>query len=1395
MSATTRNQVFSAVHTVGGLLPADMLVRISESKEGKDVPGSGPADYHVIGPRRSVRDEAERHWDYLKSIWRELRDKLPVSPEADLPADPTGLAIGQWLEPLFTELGFGRLTTVAPGEYRADSDPERVFPVSHRWHHVPVHLAAWNSVLDKRPGGIGTVPPHSLVQECLNRRDAHLWGVLTNGRQLRLLRDSNALATASYVEFDLEAIFDGELFSEFVLLYRLLHVSRFETGETGVPSACWLEKWRAEAIASGTRALDHHRDGVQRAITALGTGFLRHPDNTALRENLDADLFHKSLLRLAYRMIFLFVAEDRDALHSPDASAETRKRYATYFGSARLRRLALRRQGTAHADQYAVLRIVLDALGREDGRPELGLPGLGGLFDDTEADAPLRDCVLTNASLFEAVRHLARVRDEKTARWRPVDYRNMGAEELGSIYESLLELVPKHSATDRSFELVNRLGNDRKKTGSYYTPASLIETLLDSTLDPVIDDAQKRGERVAAEAGESDPREAIIRELLSLTVCDPACGSGHFLVAAARRIAKRVAAVDENNPEPPPVAVRSALHKVVARCLYGVDLNQMAVDLAKVSLWLEALEPGKALGFLDAHIKRGNGLVGTTPRLMLDGIPNKAFKAVEGDDDKFARFLEKRNDQERKGQRGLFDVELDPKVSNTAFASGLRNIIAAPSDELREVRAQQAAYEDWRGQEEYVHARHLADAWCAAFMWRKTKDAPPPVTHEVFQSLRDPEGSAASEATHKEIRELRDRYRFFHWHLEFPEVFTVPEKEAQEGKAGASGEGEPAEGVDPATGWSGGFSCVVGNPPWDRSEWEDKKYFSVIEPSIAQISGAARAREITVWMESNPEGALRYMGERRKLKSISMFASNSGVFPLCAEGLTAGGVTKLQFDQLFAELFSRIVHAAGRFGCLIPTSIATNAGGQFLFGDLTRRGAVVSLYDFENRRHLFSGVDSRYKFCLLSLVGRVIYVSEAKFAFFLEGVDDLERADRVFELTPGEIALINPNTGTLPIFRTRRDADLTASIYRRFRVLKADSGNGGWEVDFKYLYRSANDGDLFRTAVELAREGWRLEGNRYLREGREMVPLYEAKMVDFFNHRAADVAKSETAINRQNQPRYLSVNDLDDSDRAALPMYWVNESTQTQIRDDGKELRTPGLSERLASAGWERGWVCGWCDVTASTNERTAIPSFLPRVAALHTYPLMFPRASAAHVASLVAAQSSLVFDFVSRQKISDAHMKLFVWKQLPVPAPGDLDPHIDFIVSRVTELVWTAYDMTPLARDLGDVGAPFRWDETRRVQIRAELDAYFFHLYGISRDDTDYILETFQSETGGLKNNEIAKYGHYRTKDLVLAEYDRMAAAGLSLTVPLVDGENYTSTLTPPPGQGPRHPAELAAG
>jgi hypothetical protein len=457
-----------------------------------------------------------------------------------------------------------------------------------------------------------------------------------------------------------------------------------------------------------------------------------------------------------------------------------------------------------------------------------------------------------------------------------------------------------------------------------------------------------------------------------------------------------------------------------------------------------------------------------------------------------------------------------------------------------------------------------------------------------------------------------------------------------------------------------------------------------------------------------------------------------------------------------------------------------------LFAEFTRRGAVASLYDFENRRQLFPAVDSRQKFCLLTLAGKAVPEPAARYAFFLLDSADLDEANRIFALSPDELSLINPNTGTLPIFRSRRDAALTATIYHLVPVLWNESKPNGnsWGITFKRLFDMTDDSDLFRSREQMEREGWQLRGNVFTHGGKRMLPLYEAKMTDFFNHRAADVIKSEVAVNRQNQPRYFAVAELLDPSRLAMPMNWIAEDGLIPTRRNGKDVEVPGVSERIAEVEWSREWLCGWRKVTASTNERTAIPAFLPRVAVGITFPLMFPSVSPELIAALIAAQSSLVFDFVSRQKIGSTDMNVFIWKQLPVPTPTMLESHLPFLVPRVLELVYTAYDMTPLARDLGDEGAPFRWDEDRRTLLRAELDAFFFRMYGIEdRDDVDYILETFQTETGGLKHNDIARYGTYRTKDLVLAAYDRMAVAGAA-EVP------YTTVTTPPPGEGPRHPA-----
>lgn len=1362
MPAAATTQVTASIRVVGGLLPADMITRIMT---GKDVSASAPADYHVIGVR-SVKDAAERHWDYLKGTWRVLRDTIGHG------SDPRGLAIENWLLPLFDEHGYGRLTRLHAG-ITAD-DGTKVFPVSHAWQHLPVHLVPWGQDLDKRPAA-GELPPQSMVQDCLNRTAGHLWGIVSNGSVLRLLRDTTSLTGTAYLEVDLAAMFDGELFEDFVLLYRLLHVSRFEIADGAPVSTCRMERWRTEAIEAGTRALDQLRDGVKDAIIALGTGFLKHPANAAFRDDFDKDQAKRALLRLVYRLLFWFVAEDRDALHAPLTDEKTRRRYTAYFSARRLRDASMRGVGTAHGDLWQAVRLVLVGLGAEGGLPHLGLPGLGGIYDDTPTDAVLAGLELSNEQLLAAVKSLSRVRDKSANRWRRIDYRNLGAEELGAIYESLLELVPDRDGP-YTFVLRDAAGNDRKSTGSYYTPTSLIDCLLDSTLDPVLDDATKQADISATAAGTDVPA-AIAEALLSVTVCDPACGSGHFLVAAARRIAKRVAAVREHNPEPTLESLRTALRDVIARCVYGVDLNEMAVELAKVSLWLEALDPGKPLSFLDAHIKQGNALIGATPKLIDDGIPDEAFKAVEaddpvwGDDAKFAASLKRANVPDNPDQFELFSDQIIFSQSNAELAAGLAAIAHAPDGSLRDVHQQATAYRAWEESADRQHKLDIANAWCAAFVWRKRPSAPPAIVNRVFRALCEQGTAAIPPATATELGRLTGDYDFFHWHLEFPGIFRV-----------ADGGGTD---LNPDTGWDGGFTVLLGNPPWDKLDFEDKKYFSVVEPDIAALAGQKRRDRIKAWEKEHPEEGERYRAARRHVKSTFLFAGASAAYPNCALGLKEPGVNSLQTDMLFAELFATLAAPAGRVGCIIPTAIATGAGGQHVFRSFAKRGGVAALYDFENGKPIFPGVHASYKFCLLSLTGKRLREPAARYAFFLNDVDDLDDPGRVFALSPEELVLINPNTGTLPIFRNRNDAALTAEIYQRIPVLWDESEGDGnpWGIRFKRLFDMTDDSDLFRTREQLERDGWRLDGNVFTRDGERMLPLYEAKMVDFFNHRAADVVKSETALNRQNQPSYLSTAELQDPGRLALPLNWIREDGLIPTHRNGKDVKIAGVAERLAEVEWDQGWLCGVCDVTSATNERTAIPAFIPRAAAGHTFPLMLPRVSPDLTAGLIAAQSSLVFDFVSRQKIGGIHMNLFVWKQLPVPAPAMLEPHLPFITPRVLELVYTAYDMTPLARDLGDEGEPFRWDEDRRAQLRAELDAFFFRLYGIDdRGDVDYILETFQSETGGLKHNEIRDHGEYRTKRLVLAEYDRMAAADAA-------GVPYESPLEVSPGQGPRHP------
>lgn len=1295
--------------------------------------GLKTSHYHLAG--ESPREAAARVWTHLLGVYRRFRDDLQRLPEND-PA--VGLTRERWLTVLLSELGYGRVPLTGPGGLTVN---DRQYPVSHLWGVTPIHLLGWGVELDKRTAGVPGAAhraPHAMVQEMLNRTDVYLWAIVSNGRVVRLLRDSTTLTGPAYVEFDLEAMFDGELFAEFALLYLLAHQSRVEVPTDGVPADCWLERWRTTAVNQGVRALNLLRDGVERALHTLGTGFLRHPDNARLRDDLATgairlDDVHQSLLRTVYRLLFWSVAEARDAVLDPAATVHVQERYRDHFSAARLRRLAIRRHGSAHSDLWDGAQLVLTALGRAEGEPRLGLPGLGGLFQESAADV-LTGLRLGNQPLLSAIRSLSIVQPKGQPR-RLIDFRHLGAEELGSIYESLLELVPRHDPTTHAYTVETLAGHDRKTTGSYYTPTELVELVLDTALDPVLDDAEKQ----------PDPE----RALLAVTVCDPAIGSGHFMVAAARRIAQRLAVVRTGEIDPTPTDAQKAMHDVVARCIYGVDVNPMAANLAKVSLWLESMTPGKPLTFLDHHIKVGNALLGTTPALLHAGIPDSAYVALTGDDKKIAASWRKVNAAQRVGQGDLFNDHGIP-VSNKAGLASLRQVAerSANAQTLADVVWAAQRYDAERATGAALRARRVADAWCAAFLGSKTA-GDVAITHEVLEQLGT--GSAPGSVI-AAVDAVASRHRLFHWHLEFPDIFSVPD----DGPANT------------ATGWTGGFSAMLGNPPWERVKLQEQEFFAARDAAIAEATNAtARKKAIAALEQEHPALFAEFKAAKRRSEAESYFLRSSKRFPLC-------GVGDVNTYSVFAEHFGTCLSPDGRSGVITPTGLATDATTAAFFSNALTASRLAAFYDFENEAKIFEGVHHAYRFAVTSLTGGEPAKS-VNLAFYCRQVAEVHA--RRFTLAPDEILALNPNTGTLPVFRSRRDAEINLACYRIHPNLVVDSpARNPWRLTFGRMLHMADDSWMFHTFEELQSLGaeyddwsWRLENQDYL-------PLYEAKMTSRFDHRYTTYeGATQAQLNQGALPR-VSTYAHDDPSIEAQSRYWIQRSD---------------FESFMRSKGWPHPWLLGWRDIARGVDERTFTPVLIPRAPASGLW-FAIP-ADAWSATNLLAIWSSYVWDYLTRAKIAGTHVTIFLAKQLACPAPEVFEQPArwstdellgKWMRNRVVELTYTSFKMQQFAAEAvipESAGPPFRWVDSRREQLQVEINAAVFHIYNLDRADTEHILDSFPV----VRKYDERDHGEFRTKRLVLAAYDAMAEA-------VCTGVPFVSPLNPRPGHGPRHKEQV---
>ncbi len=1300
---------FEALSIEGGLLSPEWLSKVAQLQAGTQA----EADYRI--PKGlNLRDEIGRYWRIAQAHWADFKSGR------DAKADPKAVS-ERFVFALFRDaFGFSSLAAVLPAVLA-----ERTYPIGQAalGGRVPVVIAPADSGLDTLVSAFGEGSrkrsAFGLAQEYLNAQEGALWGIASDGASLRMVRDNASLTRPAWIEADLQRIFTEERYADFAALWLLCHETRF--GREGQPvNDCALEAWRNAGREEGTRAREHLRRGVEEALIALGQGFLSHTENQTLRGDLQKgalpvkDYFNQ-LLRLVYRLIFLLTVEERGLLHPEGTSNAAKALYADGYGMRRLRERSVKR--SAHdrfSDLWEATKVVCRGLAV--GEPRLGLPALAGIFATNQCPS-LDASKLENRALLLAVFKLAWLREDGSL--SRVNWRDMGPEELGSVYESLLELVPQISKEGRQFAFATggeTKGNARKTTGSYYTPDSLVQVLLDSALEPVIADTIAKNP--------ANPIEA----LLGLSIVDPACGSGHFLLAAARRLAAYVARLQANGT-PSAGEYRHALRQVVGGCIFGVDLNPMAVELCKVGLWMEAVEPGLPLTFLNSHIQHGNALLGTTPDLMAKGIPDAAWDPIEGDDKKTASALKKRNKKAAEGQRSLNTLWSKPSDSEAqTVIRAVAELDAASDASVEALAKKEERWDGILGSLEYRHQKFVGDAWCAAFVWPKQPDlADAAPTNELWRQLRDDQGQASALTT-KTVSELAEQYRFFHWHLQFPQVFA-----------------------------KGGFDVVLGNPPWDRITFEEKEWFASRASRIADAPTAAKRRtSIRELQRDDPELFSEFIAARRVTEGLAAFCGASEQYARTAVGHFN---TYAIFTELAAE---RLVNWTGRVALLAPTGIVTGDYSKDLTRHLLTSGRLLAVYDFDNRGKFFPAMQGNVRFAILVVAGRTARDSGAQghtlIASQLRTTRELS-GERICKLSCADVLAMNPETATLPFFYTTEDAEIVARMYRAHSSLFDEKGISTWQVDFSRMLNMSDDSGAFLTFEELSQD---VEFDGFL-------PVYEAKLTAQYDHRAATFE----GIDRTSRFRlHAGTNDVSDRDKtdphhSVLPRYW---------------LPSQAVDGHL---GESRYFLAYRDAISATADARSLAACYLPRVPSVHTL-LLVRTSTEREMVPFAAALNSFPLDYVLRQKATGAHAARFIMRQLPFlrreelsePLPWAESGLFDWLLPRVLELTYTAWDLESFARDAGYAGTPFRWDVERRFVLRCEIDAAFFHVYHLTKEDVAYVMDTFPV----VRRSDEKTYGEYRTKRVILEIYEALCMAART-------GRPYHTSLDPLPGtEGASH-------
>jgi hypothetical protein len=1366
----------ASLFTSGALFTQDYLVEgITDTAQYRDVDVADArakltaifAGFPYASGPNEATTEGDLIWPILNALgWSEYltQQNLSASGRVDV---PDGL--------LFIDAAAKANANTHPEEYK-------------RYRHgaAIIESKRWGRALDRAEGrkGDDKDTPSTQLLRYLRRIDDLTngdlrWGVLTNGRKWRLYFSGARSTIDDYLEIDLGRIMrlDGDLLDTGIsdeerdhwlgVFVAMFARTAFARASEKAPS--FHDTARRDAALYEERVAASLSDLVfKRLYPTLGKAVAASaPADTELEQVREATLI------LLYRLLFVLYAEDRGLLPVKDS------RFDDY--ALRNTRLDIGRRKDAGDIFSSVAKTIWSKFADlaemiDKGDPSVGLPPYnGGLFNGEQTPL-LKTIRLGDDVMAEAIDILSF--EQRGGERRYINYRDLSVQQLGSIYERLLEFEltrDENGAVDIRPNIFAR-----KNSGSYYTPDDLVLLILDETLEPLITDAMTAFETALADLNakdsedyritqlqKADPAKAITR----LRICDPAMGSGHFLVSLVDRLtdhtlvaignaaamAAQVAGLDYESPVAEDIRkIRATIRHnaqdanwsvseeqlddpqlvkrmVLKRCVYGADKNPMAVELAKVSLWLHTFTVGAPLSFIDHHLAAGDSLFGLWVRDAID----KAGKGAE-----------------------LFLYE--PLQHAQTQAVVMRTIEALTDAEIAEAHR---SAEMWRGVEAQTGPLENFVSFMHAVQWLNfTKPEEKaaidglligqfgdPISiirgrTEPVVKISDFKKEGATDRVRKNqfdnedlieplnrilasARELISEERFLNWQITFPGVWDHWGSTQREG----------------------GFDAVVGNPPWDRIKLQQVEWFAARRPEIAKAQRASDRKMMVAALKENGDPLYDdfLKAEARALASARM-ARASGQFPLLSQG-------DIDIYKLFVERSTSLVNSKGMVGLVTPIGIGADNSTADFFSGLSKDKRLKAFLSFENRRHwLFADVHAEDQPTVLIFSGHGRVSEEFKYAVKLHRIPN-PGSNNVQRLTYEILSKLNPNTSTAPILRDARDLPLISGIYLRNPVLvdrSNDAYNPAWPVRYVTMFHMTNDSHLFRTRIEMEERevAWPIGGNRWQSATGVWLPLFEGKSIQIYNHRYAGITFSQTGTSGQGISIHADVSELQNQSFETTPRYWV----------DGNETKPRSLYHFAFN---------GICN---SNNERTLISAIIPDVGCGNSLPIL-ELEDGLSKCLLQGNFGSIVLDYVLRQKLQSRNLNKYIVEQLPVIPPAAYARQFgpksaaDIVKAAVLELTYTAHDIAPFARDMGHVDKdgevlpPFIWDEERRLHLRARLDALYFILYGVfdpaepaqSRDDIRYIYSTFPI----VERQETAAYGSYRSRDLCLAYINTLIA------------------------------------